>query len=132
MTFKSKLVSSLVALELAVGGAAIAAETKTDQKPAQDTNRSGMEGMHGGMSGMMRGNGSQPGADMMHGDMMGMMDMMGRCSQMMGDASPMSMPKLPPGNDKLQLQMQAEMMQKMSEILSSYAARLPDAQRSGR
>ena len=79
----------------------------------------------------MQGNRSQPGADMMHGDMMGMMDMMGRCSQMMGNASPMSMPKLPPGNDKLQLQMEAEMMQKMSEILSSYAARLPDAQRSG-
>ncbi|HJU25127.1 MAG TPA: hypothetical protein VJ722_00485 [Rhodanobacteraceae bacterium] len=123
----------LVVMTLAAGGAAIAADTKTDQKPAQGTDRSGTEGMHGGMRGMMQGDRSQPGGDMMHGDMMGMMDMMGRCSQMMGHGSPMSgMPKLPRGNDKLQLQMEAEMMQKMGEILSSYAARLPDAQRSGR
>jgi hypothetical protein len=36
------------------------------------------------------------------------------------------MPQLPPGNEKLQLQMQAEMMQKMGEILAKYSARVKE------
>lgn len=34
------------------------------------------------------------------------------------------LPQLPPGNEKLQLQMQAEMMQKMGEIVAKYAAQI--------
>jgi hypothetical protein len=69
----------------------------------------------------------------MGGGMADMMGMMGTCGQMMNARGPMSgMPKLPPGNEKLQLQMQAEMMQKMGEILSSYAARIPDTPRRSR
>ena len=34
------------------------------------------------------------------------------------------MPQLPPGNEKLQLQMQAEIMQKVGEIMARYAAQL--------
>ena len=35
-----------------------------------------------------------------------------------------AIPSLPPGNEKLQLQMEAEMMQKMGEILAKYAAKV--------
>jgi hypothetical protein len=34
------------------------------------------------------------------------------------------MPQLPPGNEKLQLQMHAEIMQKVGEILGKYAAQV--------
>lgn len=70
------------------------------------------------------------GEGMMGGGMMGMMNGMNACADMMDrGASTMSgrgMPQLPPGNEKLQLQMQAEMMQKMGEILSKYAAQVED------
>ena len=56
----------------------------------------GMQGMHG-MHGMMSG------CPMMGGGML---------------------PQLPPGNEKLQLQMWGEMMQKMGEIASKYAAQV--------
>jgi hypothetical protein len=85
--------------------------------------------MHGGMMGGgpmqpgMMGRGMNPG--MMGDGMMGggMMDMMAQCHAMMGA---MGMPRLPPGNEKLQLQMQAEMMQRMGEILGKYAARIEE------
>jgi hypothetical protein len=53
----------------------------------------------------------------------GMMDMMKGCGRMM--SNPM-MPELPAGNAKLQLQMRAEMMQKMGEILGRYADKIKD------
>jgi hypothetical protein len=34
-------------------------------------------------------------------------------------------PQLPPGNEKQQLQMQAEIQQKVGEIVSKYAGQLP-------
>jgi len=37
------------------------------------------------------------------------------------------LPSLPPGNDKLELQMQAEMMQKVGEILGKYASQVKEA-----
>jgi len=46
-----------------------------------------------------------------------------RCG-MHGGAIPL--PQLPPGNAKLQLEMQAEIMQKVGEILARYAARIED------
>jgi hypothetical protein len=35
-----------------------------------------------------------------------------------------AVPQLPPGNEKLQVQMWGEMMQKMGEIASKYAAQV--------
>lgn len=83
---------------------------------------SGIERMdkdHGMMRDGTKGGGMMQGG-MMRGGMMqgGMMDMMTGCKQMM--SSP-TMSQLPPGNEKLQLQMQAEMMQKMGEILGRCA-----------
>jgi hypothetical protein len=40
------------------------------------------------------------------------------------------MPELPAGNAKLQLQMRAEMMQKMGEILGRYADKIKDEKAS--
>lgn len=55
----------------------------------------------------------------------GMMNMMRDCRQMMSArGAGHAMPQLPEGNEKLQLQMQAEMMQRMGEILAKYAAQL--------
>ncbi len=68
---------------------------------------------------------------MMGGGMMGgMMNMMGQCHRMMGGSMMGSgtMPQLPPGNEKLQLQMQAEIMQRVGEILNKYAAKVKDDQ----
>lgn len=56
---------------------------------------------------------------MHHGPMMGGGPMM--------DGAMLSLPSLPPGNDKLQVQMQAEMMQKIGEILAKYASQVKDA-----
>ncbi|TBR72423.1 MAG: hypothetical protein EPN64_18225 [Burkholderiaceae bacterium] len=60
----------------------------------------------------------------MGGDMMGMMGMMRSCQAMMGHDGMLgsaAMLKLPPGNEKLEFQMHAEMMQKMGEIATKYA-----------
>jgi hypothetical protein len=61
------------------------------------------------------------GGGAMMGD--GMMNMMQGCERMMRTRGH-TMPELPPGNEKLQLQMHAEMMQKVGEILSKYAAQV--------
>ena len=60
-----------------------------------------------------------PGMQGMHG-MQSMQGMMSGCPMMGGGM----MPQLPPGNEKLQLQMWGEMMQKMGEIASKYAAQV--------
>lgn len=65
--------------------------------------------MGGGMGGMMGG---------------GMMGMMQQCERMMGARGGHAMPQLPPGNEKLQLQMQAEIMQRVGETLAKYAAQV--------
>ena len=52
--------------------------------------------------------------------MQGLQGMMSGCPMMGGGM----MPQLPPGNEKLQLQMWGEMMQKMGEIASRYAAQV--------
>ncbi len=63
----------------------------------------------------------------MGGGMMGMMDMMGTCDRMMqGGMMGSMLPQLPPGNEKLQLQMQAEMMQKMGELVAKYASQIKE------
>ena len=65
------------------------------------------------------------GGGMMGGeDMGGMMRMMQACPMMQGGGQ--SLPHLPPGNEKLELQMHADMMKAMGEIMARYAARLPE------
>ena len=108
------MLATLLAVVLMAGsGWSIAQEKPQPAKPGAGMR--GMEGMQGmqGMEGM--------------GGMMGMMDMMGSCNRMMqGGSMPHGMPQLPPGNAKLQLQMHAEMMQRMGEILAKYAAQIKE------
>ena len=70
-----------------------------------------------------------PGATMSRGD--GMRHSMGkmhskRCPMKMrhmhGMSQRLHMPRLPPGNDKLQLQMEAEILQKIGEKRGKYAS----------
>ncbi len=87
----------------AIAGVA-AAQSETPHKPAP--------GMQGGMGQGM-------------GGMMGM-DMMQGCPMMRGGGMGHGMAHLPPGNEKLELQMHADMMRAMADVLTKYAARLPD------
>lgn len=112
---KRKLaVATVLSAALMAGtGWSMAQEKPQPAKPGAGMR--GMEGMQGmqGMEGM--------------GGMMGMMDMMGSCNRMMqGGSMAHGMPQLPPGNAKLQLQMHAEMMQKMGEVLAKYAAQVKE------
>ncbi len=103
------VVMALATLVAGAGGQAGAAETGQPAKPG-----SSMQGM-----------GDMP----MGGGMMGMMDMMHSCRKMMSGAMAggATMPRLPPGNEKLEFQMHAEMMQKMGEIAARYADRIKEA-----
>ncbi len=77
----------------------------------------------------MPGMGEMPmGRGMMGHGMMGD-GMMESCRKMMGGAMSgnTAMPHLPPGNEKLEFQMHAEMMQKMGEIAAKYADRIKEA-----
>lgn len=103
----------VVVLASLAGAAALSlpAAAQSDQHPhEQSAQRGPASGMMGGqgMSGMMGG---------------GMGGMMG-CPMMAGGGH--GMPHLPPGNEKLELQMHADMMKAMADVLAKYAARLPD------
>lgn len=101
---------------LAASGVAMAA----DAAPPAQGSAPGMQNPEGMMGRGMMGQG-------MMGE--GMMDLMRSCQSMMGSGAnmgPMGMPKLPPGNEKLETQMHAEMMQKMGEIAARYAARIKE------
>jgi hypothetical protein len=93
---------------LAVSGTA-AAQSESQQQQ-------GSPGMHGvmghGMGGMM---GSQGG-------------MMQGCPMMRGAGSMSghSMPHLGPGNEKLEMQMHADVMRAIADVMTKYAARLPE------
>ena len=52
--------------------------------------------------------------------------MMGSGGSMMGGGMGHGMAHLPPGNEKLELQMHADMMRAMADVLTKYAAKLPD------
>lgn len=120
MNIKRNVVMALAAAVVAgAGGLAGAAEPGQAAKPG--SSMSGMGDMSKG-HGMMRSDGA------MGGDMMGMMDMMHSCQKMMGGAMSGSamMPQLPPGNEKLEFQMHAEMMQKMGEIAARYADKIKE------
>ena len=96
------IATTVIAAALTFSTWSLAADS---DKPAPQ----GMQGMQGmpGMYGMMSG-----GCPMMGAGMAG------------GPISGTAMPQLPPGNEKLQLQMWGEMMQKMGEIASKYAAQV--------
>jgi len=107
------VISLLLAASMLASNLGNAADTKQSKDVA------------GGMAGMQKSDlhhGMMKGGKM-DGGMMNMMDMMKGCGQMM--SGPM-MPELPAGNAKLQLQMRAEMMQKMGEILAKYADKIKD------
>lgn len=103
------------------GGFALAQQPS---KPAPGMQRGEGRSMdHGMMGGGMQGGGA------MGGDMMGMMNMMRGCEGMMGHSSAM-MPKMPPGNEKLEFQMHAEMMRAMGDIAAKYASQIKEEKRS--
>lgn len=112
------LIAATAALSTAPGGWALAAEqTPPSASPMGEGMRMG-EGMPMGHGGTMGQNG-----------MMEMMGMMQHCQKMMGGAGKADtlVPQLPPGNDKLQLKMQAEIMQKVGEITARYADQIKEA-----
>ena len=122
---KTRFAHTLAAVLLATAGAPSALAADAGQMPMQ-----GMMGQQGaGGSAMMRHHGGMMGAGpgMMSCPMMGggtrggMMGGGGMRGGMMGSHG---LPALPPGNEKLQLQMQAEIMQKVGEILAKYAAQV--------
>jgi len=101
-----RLIVCAFATTAAFGVAAIAAaQSEAPHKP-------GAPGMQGGMG---QGMGGMTGMDMMQG-----------CPMMSGSGMGRGMAHLPPGNEKLELQMHADMMRAMADVLTKYAARLPD------
>lgn len=114
---KAILATLLSAALVTASGLSIAADKPEAGKPGMSMHGGkGMGGMQGmqGMQGMTGKSGMMP-----------MMDMMSACDHaMQSGAMAHGMPQLPPGNAKLQLQMQAEMMQKTGEILAKYAAQI--------
>lgn len=116
-----KSTASAVLLAAALSGAsviALAAETGQSAKPMPNAPGQSNMPMHQGMMGA--------GGSMGDGGMMGMMQ---SCQKMM-DSATMSagsaLPHLPPGNEKLDFQMRAEMMQKVGEIAAKYSDRIKD------
>lgn len=138
MQTRSILIASLLVGTIAVAAAANAADNRdasngsTATPPSQhampdrDRQGGGMGGMQGGMQGGGMMGGMQGGG--MMGGMQGggMMGMMNGCSRMSGS---IATPRLPPGNEKLQLKMQAEIMQATGEILSKYADQISEPKR---
>lgn len=103
---------------------AVAAEPGAAADPSAPASGAGRMPDHRSNPGGVGSHGS------MHGDMGGMMGMMHSCQSMMSGAkeadNPMAL-RLPPGNEKLELQMHAEMMQKMGEIAARYADKIREA-----
>lgn len=95
----------------------------TDAPQGEQRMGDGMMGrgmMGGGMMGGGAGGEASGGAPMGEG-------MTAACERMMGGASPHGLPQLPPGNEALQFQMHAEMLQAMGEIAARYADRIKGA-----
>ena len=99
---------------------AFAAEKGQAARPAPSMSGMGDMPMGYGMTG--------PGAMTGGGGMAGMMGMMQSCQRMMGGTMTGSamLPRLPPGNEKLEFQMRAEMMQKLGEIAAKYGEKIKD------
>jgi hypothetical protein len=130
MQTKSLLFMLALAAATATAGVANAADLDESAKnPPDKMMRQNMPDKGRQQGGMMQGGGMMHGGMMQGGGTMGgMMGMMDRCAQMMGGSTSAH---LPPGNEKLELQMQAEIMQKTGEILAKYADRIgADAKRT--
>jgi hypothetical protein len=112
-TLRSAAVASLAALAIAMPAAAQTDPHQHEQATQPGPGSQGIGGM--GMGGGMMGG----------QDMGGMMRMMQGCPMMQGGGG-RGLPHLPPGNEKLELQMHADMMKAMGDIMAKYAARLPD------
>ncbi len=110
---KKRAVIGVLAALLVSGGLALAT-------PEQQPGAEGMGGMPMGQ-GMMEQGGAM--------DQGGMMNVKQHCQKMMGGTGMASglVPQLPPGNEQLQLKMQAEIMQKVGEIAARYAERIEEA-----
>ncbi len=108
MRLKPIFITLVAGMFLTGSGILVAADKSQSKGPAQGMQGMEMKGMDHGMmrDGMMQG---------------GMMDMMNSCKQMMSGSMT---PQLPAGNEKLQLQMQAEIMQKTGEIIAKYADKI--------
>ena len=115
MQMKRIILAVACASALSSGGMALAQQPS---KPAP--------GMHG--DGRSMDHGMMGGGDMMRGGGMG--GMMGGHHGMMSGM--MMVPRMPPGNEKLEFQMRAEMMQKMGEIAAKYASQIKEEKGSGR
>ena len=96
------LITAFAIGALTAGGAAMA---QSESEHAHGQGASGMGQGMGGMTGMMQG------CPMMRGA---------------GGGRGQGMAHLPPGNEKLEMQMHADMMRAMADIMTKYAARLPD------
>lgn len=113
-----RLSAALIAAAMLSGAGGLAFAQQPSAKPAPQMPGGDQRSMdHGGMMG-----------DGMMGGMMGggqrAMDHRGMMGRMM------MVPQMPPGNEKLQFQMQAEMMQKMGEVAAKYAERIKEEPRS--
>lgn len=90
---------------------------------AQDTGRGGHPGTDRSQT-----DEKMMGGQMMSGDMMRMCHQMMMGGQMRGQMGAMMMPHLPPGNEQMEMQMRAEMMRKMAEVMEKYAGRIKQAE----
>lgn len=111
-----------ISIKLALAGMACAAATVALAAAPMQEGAAHAAPMHPPMMG-----GNMMGSDKKDGGMMGMMR---NCQSMMGasgeGAGPMHGMRMPPGNEKLELQMHAEMMQKIGEIAARYADRIKE------
>ncbi|TAL71917.1 MAG: hypothetical protein EPN79_03915 [Burkholderiaceae bacterium] len=109
---------ALVAALTVASTMAFAADPGQPAKPAPNMQ---------GVGNMPMGHGKMGSNGHMGGDMM---SMMGSCQAMMGHGgmlgSAMTL-NMPPGNEKLEFQMHAEMMQKMGEIAAKYADQIKES-----
>jgi hypothetical protein len=104
----NRRIAAAVIFATAMGASVMGVAADSDRPMGGSKDRQGMQEKKGmqGMEGME-----------------GMMGMMSACQGMMGGHSAGAgfVPQLPPGNEKLQLQMSAEIMQKVGEITAKYA-----------
>ena len=112
MSSKTLVVATLTGILMSAGAWGLAAEEDAPQARMGGT-QAGCE-----MGGHMMGNMSGRDKGMMGGDMM---------SMGMTGSSPL-MSQLPPGNEKLTLQMRGEMLQAIGQILIKYADKIQPMQ----
>jgi len=117
-----------IAASLLVAGSYVVAQEDEheDHQPDPQTQQSDADAANPGVGpmgpGMMRGmrGGGMKHCPMMQGGMGGGMMSGGMMDRMI------HIPKLPPGNEKLQLMMQAEILQKVGEVQAKYAAQIKE------